>query len=122
MIVYFFKKSKSYYKSVLTGIFVFSIGLYGLYITKNREERIHSTIQIIRSNQSNSLKETLVEQTNEGNSQKEGFLFVASKRGVYYYPIKCSKAQALSVKNMLYFKDKLAAEAAGFKQYLGCFD
>jgi hypothetical protein len=53
-------------------------------------------------------------------SQLEQKPFVASKRGKYYYPSNCAKAKALSVNNMLYFKDKMSAEGAGFVAYLGC--
>lgn len=78
------------------------------------------TIQIIRSH---SLISS--ELSSEGTSmpttpQVDSNPFVASKRGKYYYPSNCTKAKTLSISNMLYFKDKIGAEAAGFKAHLGC--
>ena len=47
--------------------------------------------------------------------QLDSYLFVASKRGKYYYPINCSLAQQLSKQNKVYFKSKKEAEAKGYQ-------
>jgi hypothetical protein len=74
------------------------------------------TIQIVRKS---SVSESFV-LTVETNVQDPNGAFIASKRGKYYYPKKCDRAKSLSTQNMLYFKDKMSAEAAGFKAFLGC--
>ncbi len=42
-------------------------------------------------------------------------LFVASKRGKYYYSVSDPKAQELAPKNQIYFKSKEEAEKKGYK-------
>ncbi|MEN9921035.1 MAG: hypothetical protein RLZZ517_13 [Candidatus Parcubacteria bacterium] len=121
MIVYFSRKSKEVclvWSSVALAVLVL---VYLLYVAEMISIHKQSTIQIIR-NTSNFESRVGVEESNpQVSSLQDDFVFVASKKGVYYYPINCNKAQALSVKNMLYFKDKMTAEGAGYKPYLGCF-
>jgi hypothetical protein len=87
-------------------------------------ERLHAsrqvTLQIIRI--SIDLRSSNVSQTEQKQEFEEKAVlpFVASKRGVYYYPVNCSKAKTLSIKNTLYFKDELEAKRAGYKPHLGC--
>ncbi len=42
------------------------------------------------------------------------FLFVASSRGKYYYPIDCSLANGLKEENRIYFKTQQEAENKGY--------
>ncbi len=117
MIVYFFKKSKK----IALGWGIFIGGLYTVFVFGNILQSEVETIQILRSQSKFEGSKVGFEEKTQEASVPKGFSFVASKRGVYYYPINCSRAQALSVKNMLYFKDKTAAERAGYKAHKDCF-
>jgi hypothetical protein len=119
MIVYFFKKSKRVKIILLIIVSVLTL-LYICFILTKLHKGNQPSIQIIRKEAIFEASEMLLLESKEGNEATSQFPFVASKRGVYYYPINCSKAKTLSVKNMLYFKDKTAAERAGYKQNLGC--
>lgn len=120
MIVYFFKKSKGtlIYLLILTSSIVF-VG-YLFFVLEKIDAGKQVSIQIIKSESNLAPSQTSQIETKEGIKANAEFPFVASKRGVYYYPINCSKAKSLSVKNMLYFKDKTAAEGAGYKPHSGC--
>jgi hypothetical protein len=117
MIVYFSKKSKK----IALGWGIFMGGLYMVFVFGNILQGEVITIQILRSQSKFEVQKVDFEQKSQEARVPQGFSFVASKRGVYYYPINCSRAQALSVKNMLYFKDKTAAERAGYKAHKDCF-
>lgn len=41
-------------------------------------------------------------------------MFVASKRGKYYYPVDCYLANTLSEKNKIYFNSRAEAEKQGY--------
>lgn len=119
MIVYFFKKSKRA-KAVLFIVFTVLILIYVCFILGRLHQSNQFTIQIIRKEViSTSFEEPTLE-AKEGNIFNPQFPFVASKRGIYYYPVNCSKAKALSIKNMLYFKGKMEAEVVGYKPHSGC--
>jgi hypothetical protein len=121
MIVYFYKKSKKALSVGGVGIGFLCLVLYMGYIYKMRALHTQSTVQILRQNTQGNIEIHANDDLRSSTTKKTDNAFVASKKGVYYYPINCSKAQALSVKNMLYFKDKMGAEGAGYKPYLGCF-
>ncbi len=87
------------------------------YVQKMLLFHQNQTIQFIR----NDREEVLLPNNNQTIDKTGQYPFVASKRGVYYYPINCPKAQGLSSKNTLYFKDKIAAEDAGYKPNSSCF-
>lgn len=120
MIVYFLKKSKDSIRKagIISGLF-FGV-LYILYVIYMKGNDA-STVQIVRQGERVLSKEGQILNEPPVLKVDSSILFVASKRGVYYYPIKCSKAQGLSVKNMLYFKDKITAEDAGYKPHSECF-
>lgn len=120
MIVYFLKKSKKHYKKWGIRAIIYILISYMMYIGIQIKFYDQRTVQIIRKNEQD--KEVNFDKTNSFNNREQisDFLFVASKRGKYYYPIKCNKAQGLSPKNMLYFKDKTSAEDAGYKMISGC--
>lgn len=120
MIVYFWEKSKKQYRKWGILTFVVLVELYLGYVWSSILLRQASTLQLHRSEStvfltSGKAKSDLL--TNVELSQNP---YVASKKGKYYYPSSCSKARALSVKNMLYYKDKMSAEAAGYQEYLQC--
>jgi hypothetical protein len=120
MIVYFFKKSKKYYKKWGIGACVgVLIGYMGVI---NIQEYVYDkqTVQIIRNQELIDRGVLPLDVGSDSVKHTNDFLFVASKRGKYYYPINCKKAQGLSVKNMLYFKDNSSAEDAGYKLISGC--
>jgi hypothetical protein len=117
MIVYFFKKSKK----VALGWGIFIGGLYMVFVFGNILQSEVSTIQILRSEIKSEGQKVIFETKTQETEVPKDFSFVASKRGTYYYPINCSRAQTLSVKNMLYFKDKTDAERAGYKAHKDCF-
>lgn len=123
MIVYFNKKSKIIKKwGILTCLLM--IGIYGLFVWSKIIKNDIVTMQIIHSKPVpiQQTKDTLLESvksTAMTNSHGE-YLFVASSRGKYYYPKTCSRAKSLSVKNVLYFKDKMSAEAAGYVAHSSC--
>ncbi len=121
MIVYFFKKSKK--AAQMWGIFigVGLVGVYMIFVLNALVKKESSTIQIIRQAHLNTVGQGSVMDGFGQKEQSSDLSFVASKRGVYYYPINCSKAKALSTKNMLYFKDKIDAEHAGYKAHKDCF-
>jgi hypothetical protein len=120
MIVYFMKKSKSL---MIGGVVLLSC-FYVMYIFGQIHLKNRETIQIISAiNQTNTSPVSFKEGLGQGKQNTGAptdYLFVASSRGKYYYPKNCSRAKSLSVKNMLYFKDKLSAEQAGYLAYLGC--
>ncbi len=119
MIVYFFKKSKEliliWIKRLLIGVVL----LYGFFILI-RVQLTHNTLQIIQNSQTNQLKTQIKSPQDTPSVNTDKGAYVASKRGTYYYPINCNKAQALAPQNMLYFKDKMSAERAGYKPHSGC--
>lgn len=114
MIVYFSYKSKVG-KGILMGLSL-CIYIYVLYIHAKILKLDIQTLQIISKN------EVFIEEKEVDKEPEQGqnHQFVASSRGKYYYPINCSKGKSLSVKNMLYFKDKMSALAAGYIEYIGC--
>lgn len=120
MILYFKEKSKKVY--LRWGIVTLCnlAFLYMVFIWSGQMKQV-STLQITHVQQKlidiNIKKEASISE----NSQKGEYLYVASKKGKYYYPKNCPKAKVLSTKNMLYFKDKMSAEGSGFRPYLGCF-
>ena len=59
---------------------------------------------------------TLPDTTTKPNS----YLFVASKKGKYYYPTDCPLAQRLSQNNKVYFQTKQEAEAKGYQLNQKC--
>ncbi len=120
MIVYFLEKSKAYIKWLIitvTALFY----LYFNFVFIRIVLRDRQTLQIIHSENTNFEQNLEKNITSDKVLPKGDYAFVSSKRGKYYYPISCSKSKTLSVQNMLYFKDKMSAESAGFKAYLGCF-
>lgn len=120
MIVYFSKKSKN-----TLFVFCFTLGFlstyaYGFFVYVQMHASSKNTIQIVPKGERGT---TPFDQKGDSGATKTPsleYLFVASKKGTYYYPISCSKARTLSVKNMLYFKDKMSAQGAGYKPYNGC--
>ena len=120
MIVYFFKKSKKQYKKWGSGLLVYILAIYAMYVGIQITYYDQKTIQIMRESEANQQDNNSKTDNIDSGVQEHDFLFVASKRGKYYYPIKCKKAQGLSPKNMLYFKDKMSAEKAGYIPILGC--
>jgi hypothetical protein len=123
MIVYFWEKSKKTYIRWGTLLLTGFLGLYLFFIWTQIQIHSGETLQVIRNASFGTLlgAETVEKNPLSTSDQPVGeHAFVASKRGKYYYPKACSKAKTLSVKNMLYFKDKMSAEAAGFSAYSGC--
>jgi hypothetical protein len=121
MIVYFLEKSKKDYMGwVIFGCLLLLI-VYFMFVWGSILKREVSSIQIVRLKEGFLTKNELNLEEKRGDQQVGKGSFVASKKGVYYYPINCSRAKSLSVKNMLYFKDKTSAEQAGYKAYSGCF-
>ncbi len=120
MIVYFWEKSKKQYRKWGILTFVVLVELYLGYVWSNILLRQTSTLQLKRSETASFSILVGVEPVLAENVQLSENPYVASKKGKYYYPSNCSKAKALSVKNMLYYKDKMSAEAAGYKEYLQC--
>lgn len=120
MIVYFFKKSKADLVRWGIGVGVLCLLLYLIYVWSNILKHEHKTIQIVRSGEQKELSIEAEKPSDQTGVEKGDFTFVSSSKGKYYYPINCRRAQALSVKNMLYFKDKMSAEKAGFVEYKGC--
>lgn len=121
MIVYFSEKSKKdiirYAVWAVFGVLI----LYMNFVFVKSLRRDLTTLQIIQNSgyflYENTQKSTQIDTGGRG----EDLPFVASKKGKYYYPSNCSKAKALSIKNTLYFKDKISAEGSGYMPYLGCF-
>ncbi len=122
MIVYFFKKSKDFYKGVLLLLLISSVFSYFVFIGNKKASYRYPTLQIIHTNTEFAQKKNEMLTEASLKDKRGENLFVASRIGKYYYPINCKKAQSLSIKNMLYFKDKIDAERAGYEAYLGCFD
>jgi len=123
MIVYFWEKSKKTYIWWGSLLLCSLLGLYMFFVWNQIQNHSDQTLQVIRNAPSTPLFEVEGVEKNPIstlNSLVGDYAFVASKRGKYYYPKACSKAKTLSIKNMLYFKDKMSAEAAGFIAYSGC--
>lgn len=120
MIVYFLKKSKKTYKKWGINLVAAFLIFYMLF-TYNQMIRRVSTIQIIRVNTQKIEEKEKIDSLKDPPIKIGEYEYVASKKGKYYYPKNCGRAQALSVKNMLYFKDKFAASEAGYMPYSGCF-
>lgn len=123
MIVYLTKKSKfilKYFYVVLGLGFI----LYIFFVFQKIQSSNIDTIQIIQNTERQNREETalLPPQTTEKvvSIQNEDYLFVASSKGKYYYPKNCSRAKTLSIQNMLYFKDKISAEMAGYVAHSAC--
>lgn len=114
MIVYFWHKSKT--RKLLIGIGLSIIGFYCLFIYSKILKMDFQTLQIV---QKRAVVESIVLSV-DTNIQNPEYAFVASKRGKYYYSKNCDRVKSLSTQNMLYFKDKMSAETAGFKAFLGC--
>lgn len=114
MIVYFWHKSKV----ILWG--AGSLGLlclvYALFVHGQILKMDHFTLQVIKKRDLEIADHDAVKETQVTLDHA----FVASKRGKYYYPVLCNRAKTLSIYNMLYFKDKMAAEAAGYMPFSGC--
>lgn len=120
MILYFKEKSKKAYLGWGIVILCNLAFLYMVFIWGVQMKQV-STLQIIHAQQKFIDVNIKKEGPTSENSPKGEYLYIASKKGKYYYPKNCPKAKVLSVKNMLYFKDKMSAEGSGFKPYLGCF-
>ncbi len=120
MIVYFWEKSKTEYTK--WGIMSFTVLLctYMCFVWTKVLLRESDTIQIIRGESAKSTNVSTEKGSNGSNLLLVQNQYVASKKGKYFYPSNCPKAQALSVKNMLYYKDKMSATLAGYIEYLGC--
>ena len=119
MIVYFFKKSKElilFWSKICIILILF---IYAFFVM-TRVFLIQKTIQIIQNSSYIAEKrgEKLGSSSSTINNTQDPY--VASKRGTYYYPVNCSKAKGLSPQNMLYFKDKISAEQAGYKAHSSC--
>jgi hypothetical protein len=123
MIVYFLKKSKIIVRVLILLSFLF-IGLYSLFVWGQILKKQSSTIQILQSSMSRVLPIQSTIDTKKQNTiinlKENEYLFVASSRGKYYYPKTCNRAKSLSPKNMLYFKDKITAEQAGYVAHSEC--
>ena len=121
MIVYFKEKSKMLREM----LFIMATGaiLYFWWLGTHLLIFDTSTIQIIHKTEHQKAQITdqtsLISQKTE-NSVEGEYLFVASSRGKYFYPKDCSRARSLSIKNMLYFKDKMTAQGQGYVEYSGC--
>lgn len=114
MIVYFWTKSKAGQGICLVLV---ALGLaYGQFVFLRTIQGPRFSVQIVK----NQVHSVQVLPIGQESTQVPEHAFVASKRGKYYYPSLCSKAKSLSIKNMLYFKDISAAEAAGYQAYSGC--
>jgi hypothetical protein len=120
MIVYLWEKSKKQWRKGLILLGIVLIELYSSLIWSKMLRREVSTLQILPALATFPAPVESISAPKPSDSQNEGKAFVASKQGKYYYPSNCSKARTLSIKNMLYYKDKMTAEAAGYKPYLGC--
>lgn len=120
MILYFKEKSKNMY--LKWGIFIV-FDLIALYMILRGVfwQNTLSTLQVIHPNLEYSEKNTEQSPTDTPEVSKREYLYVASSRGTYYYPKDCAKAKVLSVKNMLYFKDKMSAQEAGYVPHTSCF-
>lgn len=120
MIIYFWRKSKKHYKEWGIMTFVLMVELYMYFVWSQILVKNHTTLQILV--QKNLIQEDIVARNgpNVENVQMKQSAFVASKKGKYYYPSNCSKANSLSIANMLYYKNKTSAEAAGYLPYSGC--
>lgn len=114
MIVYFWHKSKVG-QGVLVGLGILG-ALYYLFVFTQILKMDFQTVQIVRR----PVEQITIIPEIVNNQATEDYAFVASKRGKYYYPKLCNKAKTLSIQNMLYFKDILSAESAGFKAFSGC--
>ena len=120
MIVYFFKKSKEIIKKwgIVLG---WGIALtYGYFVWTQILLLEQKTLQIVRAQVVESVTVSKSDAQVKKEEEKGDYLFVASSRGKYYYPKNCSRAKSLSVQNMLYFKDKMSAEAAGYIAHSAC--
>jgi len=117
MIVYFLEKSKVGVWGAFLACFL--IGGYGNFIIF-RVSAVESTLQVIKFKTFQIAQKEAISAEDPGETSVGGYQFVASKRGTYYYPKNCSRAKGLSAPNMLYFKDKMTAEAAGYKAHLAC--
>ncbi len=120
MIVYFWEKSKKQYRKWGILALILITELYLGFVWSNMLLRQTTTLQLNRSEITHSPTFDSVEPNLTENVQLSQNPYVASKKGKYYYPSSCNKAKALSVKNMLYFKDKMSAEAVGYQEYLQC--
>ena len=120
MIVYFWKKSKILYAqwAILTLITI--LGLYMGFVWNKILLREFNTIQILRLENRVGVFNIQEMMTISPNTILLENQYVASKKGKYFYPSNCSKAKSLSIKNMLYYKDKMTAQASGYIEYLGC--
>lgn len=123
MIVYFHKKSKKIIEWGSITLWTLTL-VYSLYVWTKFVQNDNTTIQILIKN--NTLESNFVNNLSQNRetisttSTSLEYMFIGSSRGKYYYPKDCSKARSLSVKNMLYFKDKIEAEAAGYIAHSGC--
>ena len=120
MILYFKEKSK---KACLKwGIFtlIYFVCLYIIFVWQIQLQA-STTIQIISTNSAIFEKNIKTELLNNEIIPKGDYLYISSSKGKYYYPKDCGKARVLSAKNMLFYKDKMDAEKAGYLPYLGCF-
>lgn len=120
MIVYFLQKSKIGQGGVFLGSVL--VSFYVLWVFSQVLLGSRETLQIVKSTPKYSQSTPIEPQKTPVVPAVSGgeYQFVASKRGKYYYPKSCSKAKSLSIANMLYFKDKIAAEAAGYVPHSGC--
>lgn len=118
MIVYNWQKSKVICALIYTVVFL--IFGYSTFVIHQILRRQTETFQIIHQSSTKIEQLTDQNQTKLILSPKVDLSFVASSRGKYFYPSSCTKAQSLSIKNMLHFKDKSSALTAGFIEYMGC--
>ncbi len=120
MIVYFWEKSKKRYIGWGIMALIVLAELYVSWVWSRILLGERTTLQIVATEQLNPKQISQKGESQVSNSQLSQNPFVASKRGTYYYPSGCNKAKTLSIQNMLYFKDIISAERAGFKAYSGC--
>jgi len=66
---------------------------------------------VIQKESITNIKESAVKKS---ITKPKEFLFVASSRGKYYYPIDCSLANGLKEENRIYFKTQQEAENKGY--------
>lgn len=115
------KKSKIQYKRWGISIGIIMLEGYMVFVWSKMLLQNNQTIQILIQKGDILEEKTVSSPIIREIPQKGEYSFVASKRGTYYYPLNCSKARTLSTKNMLYFKDKMSAEQAGYKAHKDCF-
>lgn len=110
----FVKKYKNYFLLFIFSFLIFSFGFsLGLILKNNLLIRPPIIIE----------KDLLWEKDDFSqfkNISNFNYLYVASSKGKYYYPIDCPLASNLSEKNKIYFSSKEEAEAKGYIYQTRC--